>query len=84
MTRSLAAELADRNIRINGVMPGLTVGASTRNVSADRWADYQGRQLFKRKQMPGDIEGVVAFLMSDDSRFMTGQMLCVDGGFALY
>lgn len=83
MTRSLAAELGARQIRVNGVMPGLTLAKSTHNVAASRWENYARRQLIKRRQVPEDIEGVVAFLVSDDSRFMTGQMLCVDGGFAL-
>ena len=46
--------------------------------------DYASRQLLKRKQMPDDLDGVVAFLMSDDSKFMTGQTLAVDGGFSLH
>lgn len=84
MTRSLATELGGRHIRVNGLMPGLTVGESTSHVSVERWENYQHRQILKRRQMPDDIEGVIAFLMSDDSRFITGQMLCIDGGFALY
>jgi NAD(P)-dependent dehydrogenase (short-subunit alcohol dehydrogenase family) len=34
--------------------------------------------------MPDDVDGVVAFLMSDDSRFITGQTLAVDGGFSMH
>jgi NAD(P)-dependent dehydrogenase (short-subunit alcohol dehydrogenase family) len=34
--------------------------------------------------MPDDLHGVVAFLMSDDSRFITGQTLAVDGGFSMH
>lgn len=84
LTRSLARELAERDIRVNCLMPGLTVGEATRDIPEQRWNDYGARKLFRRKQQPDDVDGVVAFLMSADSKFMTGQMLVVDGGFALY
>jgi NAD(P)-dependent dehydrogenase (short-subunit alcohol dehydrogenase family) len=84
MTRSLARELGERAIRVNCLMPGLTVVEATKDVPEQRWNDYAQRQLIKRKQHPDDLDGVIAFLMSEDSKFMTGQMLVVDGGFAMY
>jgi NAD(P)-dependent dehydrogenase (short-subunit alcohol dehydrogenase family) len=83
MTRSLARELGERMIRVNCLMPGLTVGEATKGIPEERWADYAGKQLLKRKQMPDDLDGVAAFLMSDDSKFITGQTLAVDGGFSM-
>lgn len=84
MTRSLARELGPRMIRVNSVAPGLTKVEATENVAARRWADYAERKILSRDQYPEDVTGVVAFLLSDDSRFMTGQLLAVDGGFALH
>jgi NAD(P)-dependent dehydrogenase (short-subunit alcohol dehydrogenase family) len=83
MTRSLARELGERMIRVNCLAPGLTVVDATRDIPQQRWNDYAERQMIKRKQMPDDLHGVVAFLMSEDSKFMTGQTLVVDGGFSL-
>ncbi|UFN49718.1 SDR family oxidoreductase [Roseomonas sp. OT10] len=83
MTRSLARELGERMIRVNCLAPGLTVGEATKDIPRSRWDDYAERRLLKRDQVPEDLDGVVAFLLSEDSRFMTGQTLIVDGGFAL-
>lgn len=84
MTRSLARELGDRMIRVNCLLPGLTMGEATKDIPQSRWNDYAGRSILKRTQQPDDLDGVVAFLLSDDSRFMTGQTLAVDGGFSLH
>jgi len=84
MTRSLARELGERMIRVNCLLPGLTVVEATKDIPEERWNDYAGRQILKRKQMPDDLDGVVAFLMSDDSKFITGQTLAVDGGFSMH
>lgn len=84
MTRSLARELGERMIRVNCLLPGLTMNEVTKDIPEERWNDYASRQLLKRKQMPDDLDGVVSFLMSDDSKFMTGQTLAVDGGFSLH
>ena len=84
MTRSLARELGDRMVRVNCLLPGLTMGEATKDIPEDRWNDYAGRQILKRKQMPDDLDGVVAFLLSDDAKFITGQTLAVDGGFSLH
>lgn len=84
MTRSLAREFGDRMIRVNCLAPGLTVGEATKDIPEQRWKDYAEKQILKRKQLSDDLDGVVAFLLSEDSRFITGQTLVVDGGFALH
>ena len=84
MTRSLARELGERMIRVNCLLPGLTLNEVTQEIPEARWNDYAERQMLKRKQMPDDLDGVVAFLLSDDSKFITGQTLAVDGGFSLH
>ena len=84
MTRSLARELGPRMIRVNCLLPGLTVVEATKDIPEARWDDYQSRQILKRKQTPDDLDGVVSFLLSDDAKFMTGQTVAIDGGFSLH
>lgn len=84
MTRSLARELGQRMIRVNCLLPGLTVVEATKDIPETRWNDYAERTILKRKQQPDDLDGVVAFLLSDDAKFITGQTLAVDGGFSLH
>jgi NAD(P)-dependent dehydrogenase (short-subunit alcohol dehydrogenase family) len=84
MTRSLARELGERMIRVNCLLPGLTMGEATKDIPQKRWEDYAERTILKRTQQPDDLDGVVAFLLDDDSKFITGQTLAVDGGFSLH
>ena len=84
MTRSLARELAPRMIRVNCMLPGLTMGEATKDIPQARWNDYAERTMLKRVQQPDDLEGPVAFLLSEDAKFITGQTLAVDGGFSLH
>jgi len=84
MTRSLARELGERMIRVNCLLPGLTLGEATVDIPEERWNNYAEKQIFKRRQLPDDLDGVVAFLLSDDSKFITGQTFAVDGGFSLH
>jgi NAD(P)-dependent dehydrogenase (short-subunit alcohol dehydrogenase family) len=83
MTRSLARELGDHNIRVNAVAPGYTL-TETQQANAEfqasqREASVAGRAL-KRDAYAEDVVGALAFLASDDARFITGQILAVDGG----
>jgi NAD(P)-dependent dehydrogenase (short-subunit alcohol dehydrogenase family) len=84
MTRSLARELGARMIRVNCLLPGLTTGEATKEIPQTRWNDYAERTILKRVQQPDDLDGAVAFLLSDDAKFITGQTLAVDGGFSLH
>ena len=84
MARSLARELGQRMIRVNCLLPGLTAVEATKDIPETRWNDYAERTILKRKQQPDDLDGVVAFLLSDDAKFITGQTLAVDGGFSLH
>src|SRR5579863_2159871 len=84
MTRSLARELGARMIRVNCLLPGLTEVEATKDIPQARWNDYAERTILKRTQQPDDLHGAVAFLLSDDAKFITGQTLAVDGGFSLH
>ena len=84
MTRSLARELGARQIRVNCLLPGLTVVEATKEIPETRWNDYAERTILKRKQQTDDLDGVVSFLLSDDAKYITGKTLAVDGGFSLH
>ena len=83
MTRALARELGPDRITVNAVAPGLilsdTVQANPDITSFQEAPVMQARSL-KRDAFPDDVEGTVVFLASDDSAFMSGQTLVVDGG----
>jgi len=83
MTRALARELGPDKITVNAVAPGLTMSdtvlANPDIAAFQREAVLASRSL-KREAVAEDLEGTVVFLASDDSAFMTGQTLVVDGG----
>jgi 3-oxoacyl-[acyl-carrier protein] reductase len=87
-TRSLARELGPSGIRVNCVVPGAikTEAEETVNESPAPVIDARvlQRQVLPRRGRPEDIAGAVSFLVSEDSSFMTGQTICVDGGWLLY
>ena len=83
MTRALARELGPAGITVNAVAPGLissdTVQANPDITGFQLDAVMRARSL-QREAFPHDVEGTVVFLASDDSAFMSGQTLIVDGG----
>jgi len=81
MTRSLAREWGSAGVTVNAVAPGLTLVEATEYVPKVRHELYaQGRAL-PREQQAADVCGAVLFALSGLSRFVTGQLLPVNGGF---
>jgi glucose 1-dehydrogenase/3-oxoacyl-[acyl-carrier protein] reductase len=81
-TKALAAELADRGIRVNAVAPGATNTLFTGTSFADPaiFALISDRLLIKRVGEPEDMAAAVSFLLSTDASYITGVQLPVDGG----
>ncbi|HZP81151.1 MAG TPA: glucose 1-dehydrogenase [Chthonomonadaceae bacterium] len=81
MTKSHAAELGPRQITVNAVAPGFTETDMLAAVfPADARASMIARTPLGRIGTPEDIADVVAFLVSDDARWITGQVIGVNGG----
>lgn len=83
MTRGMARELGPDGITVNALAPGLTEVEATQYVPAERHRQYLAGRAIPRAQLPEDACGALLFLLSDDSAFMTGQVLPVNGGFAM-
>ncbi len=80
LTRSLAKELSARNITVNGVAPGYIDTDMTKDLP-DNVKDIILSEIpLKRMGEPEDIAGAVAFLASDDAKYITGQFIHVNGG----
>lgn len=83
MTRSLARELGADGTTVNAVAPGLTLVEATQYVPEDRHRLYREQRALQRDQQPEDVSGAVVFALSDLARFVTGQLLPVNGGFVM-
>ncbi|GAB4542068.1 MAG: hypothetical protein Tsb0014_34480 [Pleurocapsa sp.] len=80
-TRALATEVADGGITVNAIAPGMVrTGTTESGEQANMFEMVKQMQAIHQIAQPNDIASVISFLASDDSRFMTGQTLVVDGG----
>ena len=83
LTKSLARELASRNVTVNAVAPGFIETDMTGAMSDAVKEKVVENIPFKEMGKPEDIAETVAFLAGDGARYITGQVLCVDGGMAI-
>jgi len=87
LTRSLARELGEDGICVNTLAPGLVLSErvqANREMLDELAAPVLGSRAIKRHQEPDDLIGPLLFLASEDCRFMTGQVVVVDGGSVTY
>lgn len=85
LTRAMAREVGDWNINVNAITPGATdTGIPRDSVRPEREKEIIARRCIKRKQVPQDLVGTVMFLASEESEFITGQVINVDGGVSMY
>ncbi|WP_419953604.1 SDR family NAD(P)-dependent oxidoreductase [Methylobacterium sp.] len=80
-TLQVAAQYGKRGIRCNAIAPGLVLSHGVERFGGQRYVDMlEEHHLTPRVGVPGDIANAVLFLASDESSFVTGQILRVDGG----
>lgn len=82
LTRALSREVGADHICVNAITPGLTISGSNQEgvLTPEQREDRRKKRCFQRDQVPQDLVGTVIFLASDDSDFITGQTINVDGG----
>ncbi len=80
LAKSIAQEVASRNITVNVVAPGLIDTDMTRAITGDAQQQWAEKIPLKRLGTPDDIAAAVCFLASDEAAYITGQVLAVNGG----
>jgi NAD(P)-dependent dehydrogenase (short-subunit alcohol dehydrogenase family) len=81
LVKYLASALGPRGIRVNAVAPGvIDTDMSSFTKTADGRAAVMGMQSLKRIGQPDDVASVIAFLVADEARWITGDIIAVDGG----
>ena len=83
LARSLARELASRQVTVNVVMPGLVDTDLLASVSEDRIAQLEGAVPLGRRASPEEVAEAVCFLASREASYITGAVLAVDGGLSM-
>ncbi|MFE1146348.1 SDR family oxidoreductase [Streptomyces albidoflavus] len=84
LTRAMARETGDRGVTVNAVAPGLTESESAERIPAERHELYRLNRAIPRPQQPDDLTGLIAFLIGEESRYITGQTFAVNGGFTMH
>jgi 3-oxoacyl-[acyl-carrier protein] reductase len=83
LTKSLARELASRNITVNAVAPGFITTDMTEALPEELQKNIRSKIPLTRVGQPNDVANAVAFLASAEANYITGQVLAVDGGMVM-
>jgi glucose 1-dehydrogenase len=83
LTRGMAIDLAPHNIRVNALAPGVTVtNINRQRVNDPEWLRWALERIpLARLGQPEDLVGAIVFLASDESAYVTGTTIVVDGGY---
>jgi len=83
LTKTMAKEFASRNITVNAIAPGYIKTEMTEHLSDEAKQSFLNVIPLKRAGTPEDVANVSVFLASDDASYVTGQVICVDGGMVM-
>ncbi len=83
LSKSIAKELASRNVTVNCVAPGFVETEMTAKLNDEQRAAMVSIVPLKRTSKPSEIAGVVSFLASEKADYITGQVIAVDGGMVM-
>jgi 3-oxoacyl-[acyl-carrier protein] reductase len=83
LTKSVARELASRNVRCNAIAPGFITTDMTGQLNEKQIEELQGRIPLGALGDPADVAAAARFLVGPSARYITGQVLSVDGGMAM-
>jgi len=82
-TKSLARELASRSITVNAIAPGFITTDMTAGLSDEIKKTIQSQIPLGKTGTPENVASTAAFLASDEASYITGQVICVDGGIVM-
>lgn len=83
LTKTMAKEFASRSITVNAIAPGYIQTEMTEHLNEQAKETFLKAIPLKRPGTPEDVSGTALFLASDDASYITGQVVCVDGGMVM-